>query len=342
MTVSEKKQMVVAVGTILAGMLIIFLIIFGLQFLLGYAQIKNTPPGWQIIRPPGEVYSLYIENNTIWTGGKDGVILIDRISGSVIPLPESPPQFSYVRAIVRDRTGSIWIAHDGGLVRYDGHTWRVIAPGNDVPFTKTLSLIERKDGTLVAGTVLGVYSFDGKQWTNLVPPAGPVPVTADALFEDLDGNLWIGCVSPTHGGLFLLNRTGWYSVTDENPLLHTSARMITQTRDGAVWVASGFANVGGAVVDRQGSWSNLTVNDGLAGQATRVVYEDRAGRMWVGSEYDGIAVRSNGTWHVITTKEGLAGQEVKVMTEDTDGTYWLGTNGGLNRVDPKAVQSLTS
>jgi ligand-binding sensor domain-containing protein len=117
--------------------------------------------------------------------------------------------------------------------------------------------------------------------------------------------------------------------------------MITQARDGAVWVASGFANVGGAVVDRRDSWSNLTVSDGLAGEATRVVYEDRAGRMWVSSEYDGIAVRSNGTWHVITTREGLAGQEVKVMTEDTDGIFWLGTNGGLNRVHPDAIQSLT-
>ena len=338
---SEKKQAALTIGRLLAGMLIIFLIISGLQFLLGYSQVRNTPPGWQIIRPPGEVYTISIENDTVWTGGKDGVILIDRISGSVVPLPGTPPEFSYVRAIIRDRTGSIWIAHDGGLVRYDGHTWQVIAPGDDVPFTKTLSLIERKDGTIVAGTVIGVYSFDGKQWTDLMPQAGPVPVTADALFEDRDGNLWIGCVSPTHGGLFLQNDTGWYSVTNSNPLLHSSARMITQTSDGAVWVASGFANVGGAVVDQQGSWSNLTVSDGLAGEATRFVYEDRAGRLWVSSEYDGIAVRSNGTWHIITTKEGLAGQEVKFMTEDRDGNYWLGTNGGLNRADRNAVNSLT-
>jgi ligand-binding sensor domain-containing protein len=176
MTVSEKRRIVLAIGTILTGMLVIFLIISGLQFLLGYSQVRNAPPGWQIIRPPGEVYSLCIENNTVWTGGKDGVILIDRISGSVVPLPGNPPQFSYVRAIIRDRNGSFWIAHDGGLVRYDGNTWQVIAPGNDVPFTKTLSLIERMDGAIVAGTVLGVYQFDGKQWTDLVPPAGPVPV----------------------------------------------------------------------------------------------------------------------------------------------------------------------
>ena len=68
MTGSEKKQMVLAVGTILAGMLIIFLIIFGLQFLLGFAQAKNAPPGCQIIRPPGEVYTIFIDNTTIWTG----------------------------------------------------------------------------------------------------------------------------------------------------------------------------------------------------------------------------------------------------------------------------------
>jgi len=337
MPAADKKRLVLTLVTMLAGILLIIAIIFGLQFLLGYSQVKNAPAGWQIIRPPGEVYTIFIENNTVWTGGKDGVVLIDRISGGDIPLPGTPPQFSYVRSIIRDRHGTIWIAHDGGLVRYAGGSWTTVAPDDRVPFTRTLSFIERNDGTLVAGTVEGVYSFDGKRWTNLVPTQGPVPVTADALFEDREGNLWVGCVSPTHGGLYLLNSTGWYMVTDSNPLLHMSARSLIQTRDGAVWVAAGFANIGGAVIGRNGSWSNLTVKDGLAGEATRTIYEDRSGRMWVGSEYDGIAVLGNGTWHTLTTKEGLAGQEVKFMTEDPDGTYWLGTNGGLNRVEPAAV-----
>ena len=340
MTRAGYRELLRAIGMLIAGIAIIVGIIFCLQFLIGYAQVKNAPAGWQIIRPPGEVYAILIGNDTVWTGGKDGLILVDRQTGALQAVPGDPPQFSYVRAIVRDRQGSIWVAHDGGLARYARNTWEVIAPADNVPFTKTLSLIERSDGTLVAGSVLGVWSYDGRTWTALVPPAGPVPPTADALFEDRDGNLWVGCVSPTHGGLYLLNSSGWYTMTDSNPLLRLSARMITQTRDGTVWVAAGFANAGGAVVNRQGSWSNLTVADGLAGPATREVYEDRAGRMWVGSEYNGITVRSDGTWHIITTKDGLAGQEVKIMAEDRDGNLWLGTNGGLNRVGAGALEQL--
>jgi ligand-binding sensor domain-containing protein len=337
MTETQGRDVAVRIAKIAAGILIVIGILVSLQLLLGFLQVKNAPEGWHIIRPPGEVYTILIENNTVWTGGKDGVILIDRITGRNIPLPGSPPPVSYVRSIVRDRQGSIWIAHDGGIVRYRNGVWEVIAPQDDVPFTKTLSLIERRDGTIVAGTIGGVYFSDGLGWKSLMSPSSPSIATADALFEDGDGNLWVGSISPTLGGLYRLNGTTWESFTGAEGLLHESSRAMMQDKEGAIWVATGFANTGGAAIYRNGTWSNLTVEDGLAGRATRVVYQDRMGRMWVGSEYDGIAVLDHGSWHVLTTKEGLAGQEVKFMTEDKDNTFWLGTNGGLNRIERNAT-----
>ena len=57
------------------------IIILILQNLLGYVQVQSAPPGWQILRPPHEVSTLIIVNDTVWTGGKEGVILIDRTLG---------------------------------------------------------------------------------------------------------------------------------------------------------------------------------------------------------------------------------------------------------------------
>jgi len=308
-----------------------------LQNLLGFVQVKSAPAGWQIIRPPQEVSTLIIENDAVWTGGKDGVILIGRSTGTRISTPGNPPSFGYVRQIFRDQDGGIWVGHDGGLARFRNGSWQVIAPAPGVPFSKVLSLAQRHDGTIIAGTDTDVLSYREDCWTSLLGQDAPTIASADVLLEDRNGDLWVGCGQPTRGGLYRLNGTTWSAFTISDGLPHQSVRGIAQARDGTLWVATGFSRQGGAALYSGDKWTNLTMQDGLAGESTRSVYEDAAGRMWVGSEYDGIAVGTFGSWEVLTEKDGLAGYEVKIMTQDPDGTYWLGTNSGLNRIDRKTV-----
>jgi hypothetical protein len=151
---NNLRERLGATGQLLAGILVIVLIIIFLQNLLGYVQVRSAPEGWQIIRPPNEVSTLIIVNDTIWTGGKEGVILISRESGTRIGTPGKAPSFGYVRQILRDRDGEIWVGHDGGLARYRNGSWQVMAPAPEVPFSKVLSLAQRSDGTIVAGTDL--------------------------------------------------------------------------------------------------------------------------------------------------------------------------------------------
>src|SRR5512136_986252 len=115
-----------AAGHLIAGILVIVVIVVILQNLLGFVQVQSAPAGWQIIRPPQEVSTLIIENDTVWTGGKDGVIVIGRSTGKPIGTPASAPSFGYVRQIFRDRDGWIWVGHDGGLARYRNGSWQVI------------------------------------------------------------------------------------------------------------------------------------------------------------------------------------------------------------------------
>lgn len=331
--IDARKQRYLKSGLyVLIGILIIIGFIIGLQIVTGYIQVHTTPTGWKIIRPPNEVYTLLIDNDTVWTGGKDGVALIDRISGNQLQLPPNAPPFSYVRAIIKDNHGTIWIGHDGGLVQYLNGSWRIVAPQPDIPFTKTLSILERHDSSIVIGTALDVFEYNGVVWKSLINPGGPSIASADALFEDTNRNLWIGCDDPTHGALYRLRRSVWTIYTVNDNLPHSSVRMIRESTDGTIWVATGFANRGGIGLFKNETWTNITKQDGLAGQSTRSVYQDRDGRMWVGSEYDGIAVLEHGTWKVLTEKNGLAGNEVKIMNQDIENNYWLGTTKGLTRI----------
>lgn len=326
-----------AAGQLLAGILIVIAIIVILQNLLGFVQVQSAPAGWQIIRPPYEVSTLIIVDETVWTGGKDGLVIINRTTGTRETPPGTVPSFGYVRQILLDSDGWIWIGHDGGLARYRNNSWQVIAPGQSVPFVKVLSIIQRRDGTMVIGTDTDVLAYGDGTWRSVLSPGSPAPASADILFEDHSGDLWIGCGLPTRGGLYRLNKTGWASFTISDGLPHNSVRAIMETRDGTLWVATGFSRHGGAARYSGGRWSSLTVQDGLAGESTRSLFEDNSGRMWIGSEYDGIAVGAPGSWRILKEKDGLAGYEVKVLAQDPDGTYWLGTNSGLNRVEMTAV-----
>ncbi len=197
----KYRNLVTNAGHLVAGILIIAVLVIILQAAHGYVQVKSTPPGWEIIRPPAEVSTLLIDNDTLWTGGKEGIILISRMNRSRIPLPEGAPPTSYVRQIFRDHTGTIWIGHDGGLVKYANASWQIIAPGPGVPFTKVLSLAERSDGTMVAGTETDVYMDNGSGWCSLHTLGMPEIASADVLLATRSGDLWVGCGALMRGAL---------------------------------------------------------------------------------------------------------------------------------------------
>lgn len=334
---SEKKApnpYVKPVAELIIGILIVILAITALNYIsLAYKGI-SVPEGWAIIRPPNEVSTLIIENDTIWTGGKDGLVLISRSNKTRVPVPGNAPSFGFVRAIIRDHEGRIWVGHDGGLARYNTDGWQVLSGSENglYPFTEALSLLETHEEEIWAGSRGGIATYRNGSWHAESPKGGFRLATTDVLFEDRDQTIWIGSADPNNGGLYSLVNGTWTYYSVENGLPHQAVRMVSQDRNGTLWVATGFSNQGGLLRIQQGNWTILSKRDGLSADNSRSVYEDRQGRLWAGSEYDGIAIQNGTTWRILTTANGLAGNELKVVKEDVDGAYWLGTSGGLNWV----------
>ncbi len=158
------------------------------------------------------------------------MILIDRLTGARINTPLTMPPFGYVRQIIQDRNGDVWVGHDGGLACFRHGSWQVIAPAPHIPFTRVLSIAERQDGTIVIGTDTDVRAFNGDSWTSLLGNNAPPIASADVMLVDNGGNLWIGCGSPTHGGLYRLNGTSWSSFSLRgwsSPYLSTGNNPVT-------------------------------------------------------------------------------------------------------------------
>ena len=340
MPVNNSRTLIRNVSLVAVGVLVVAVIVFTLQAALGLIQVKSTPPGWEIIRPPGEVYTILVDNDTVWTGGKEGIIRISRIDRFRIPLPPGAPPTSYVRQIFRDSRGTIWIAHDGGLLTFSGETWTVISPAPGVPFHRVMSIVELPDGSMVAGSDTDAFILTGTGWESLTSRGMPQIALAEVLLVTRDGDLWVGCGEPLRGALLRFDGATWFRYTADDGLPHPAVRALMEDSTGAVWAATGYSRNGGAARYHDGAWTSFTVSDGLAGESTRSVYEDKNGRIWIGSEYDGIAAGNNRTWTILSMKDGLAGNEVKTMIQDADGAYWLGTEKGLSWIAPSALTML--
>ncbi len=285
-------------------------------------------PGWTIVRPPSEVCTLALVDGVLWTGGRDGLVLVDRHTLHPAPVPEGAPEFPRVWAILADRRGRVWVGHDGGLELWEEGLWS----HRELPgLRRVLALAEDPEGRILAGGEAGVAVGPEPGWQRLaIPPEATLPAF-DLVFVDRDGTLWLGSSHPTRGGLVAFDGTTWTRCSVGAELPHPSVNAVVRDGRGDLWVGTGFASRGGAARFSGGHWSFLGETDGLAGPKVRSIFPDRGGRLWFGSEYHGMAIlEPDGSWHRIPPGRGLAGREVKVMLEDDTG-YWFGTDSGLSR-----------
>jgi len=307
-------------------------LVAGLWHLTGWmgrgVERRRLAPGWTIVRPPAEVCTMAVVGETLWTGGKDGLVIVHRRSLHRLPPSVGAPTFGRVWAILAGRHDRVWVGHDGGLSLFSRNRWTAVKlPG----LRRVLALARTSNGGIVAGGEAGVAMGGPSGWHRLrIPPEQALP-SYDVVFPDPDGTLWLGSSNPTRGGLLGFDGATWtrYAVGRELP--HGSVNCVLRDHEGALWVGTGFAGRGGAARFAGGRWTFLGERGGLAGPKVRSIFPDREGLLWFGSEYHGLAVlEPGGAWHRIPPGRGLAGREVKVMLEDAGG-YWFGTDQGLSR-----------
>ncbi|MEY4884935.1 MAG: hypothetical protein RL151_244, partial [Bacteroidota bacterium] len=111
-----------------------------------------------------------------------------------------------VRSVIQDHHGFIWMGTYDGLNRYDGREFRIFRNRlNDtasLPHNYIYALHEDKSKNLWVGTGQGVVRFDPVRAAfvplliqpNYAPKPGRVPVSANAIQSDDEGNLFIATI----------------------------------------------------------------------------------------------------------------------------------------------------
>ena len=147
-----------------------------------------------------------------------------------------------VLAIVQDKKGNIWFAsgfaQNDGICCYDGKSITAFKPDGVSSFR---SIMEGKDGILYfLNTFHGVYSYDGKTFTNFTQKIGMTNDSIVSMKQDKAGNFWFGLSSENMkngggGGLWRYDGTALKLFTTKEGLSHNCVFCITEDRDRNIW-----------------------------------------------------------------------------------------------------------
>jgi signal transduction histidine kinase/ligand-binding sensor domain-containing protein len=289
-----------------------------------------------------------------------------------------------IHAVAEDRHGDIWAAtRDAGLVRIKGgKVVRVYGASDGLPSNLMwfISGAELKIACADQNRNLHIFSLD--PWARravLRPPPGLLEQLdisepyrdITALYEDREGNLWIGT---QRRGLYRARKQVITTYSKTEGLVENNVYPIYEDASGAVWIG---AWSGGLSRFKDGLFTNYTKRDGLASEQVTAISEDRAGRLWVAADDDdsrsglrvfeqgrftipdnlatlplegqasvicqdragalwfggerGLMRYQDGALSAWTTKDGLAGHEVRVIIQGAAGDLWIGCYGGLSR-----------
>ena len=297
--------------------------------------VKEGP--WTIIWEPGDVTSMVPVGDTLWVGGKLGVVGINLHSHEIVNFP-SEEKLSYVRHMVLDG-GDLLIGHDNGLTVYDGSKSVTYRAKDGLVDGRVNHILRSGDGSLWVGTGQGAYYRSNGTWSRFTTAEGLLSDQVNVMLEDGEGGLWFGSDVAPLGGISVLRDGAWSYFTTGNGLPHNDVNSLYLDVDGSVWAATGLLDIGGAVhfVNNGGSWvisDVLDVKSGLPEGKVRSIYRDSSGVLWIGSENKGLARLEKGVIQVFTEAQGLSHEEVKVLWTDPDGYLWLGTRNGVTVLSP--------
>ncbi len=235
-----------------------------------------------------------------------------------------------ILALASGQKGDVWIGTDGHL--YKVHAKDIYADGR----------IDSLDHLAVHGTVT-------------------------ALFEDREGNLWIGgpetieryrdggfttylsseglpsnnCgaiyvdpqgrvwFAPWDGGLFQLSQ-GRIKQIEVMGLKDDTVYSIAGGAEDEVWVARKYGGVTRfRLQDDALQASTYTRRSGLAQDAVDSIYRAADGTVWAGTLDEGLSRFDGAKWRTFTSKDGLPSNRISVITGDAAGTIFVGTPDGL-------------
>jgi ligand-binding sensor domain-containing protein/signal transduction histidine kinase len=306
------------------------------------------------------------ENGDIWVGTRDAGLF--RVHGTEADAITNGLPDLKVNSLVAAKNNQLWVATDGGIARWDGTKLTHDGMPRALDGVQALAIALDRDSNLWIGTnSLGLIRLNDHGIALLEDPSHVRSDAVTAIFEDREGDLWIGSANrlerlrdsafvtyslpeglPTDGSKPVYvdseNRM-WFPPVDgglwwlkDGQHGHVSLDRLDKDvvysiagRNGELWLGrrdGGLTHL----QPNNGSFSarTYTHSDGLGQDSVYSVYQDREGAVWAGTLSGGVSKLSDGKFTTYTEAGGLASNTINSILEDSRGAIWFATPFGLS------------
>ena len=310
-------------------------------FSIHWPRTGATWPG-----PPYKTFrvALRVRPQELWLGSQAGIVTSrsDGTYGRITPDPDRRGGLGGfdIRALARDRQGSIWVGTESGLyvTRSPSGPFETFRRDADDPRTLSddrVNGMAERDGTLWVTTNNGLNRIDletGRvQRLPVRAPPEDFPDYTSAFWQILitrDGEVLVG--GKRHGILAL--EDGQLRPVARPPIGHAGIRGLTEDSRGRVW-----ASAEGAVLRRDPGGRFRQIPASPDAGPMNVVYQARSGEIWVGTDR-GLLLHDDRRDRLDYVRVGCEPEQdavniwAMVETPADPGALWLASTGnGLVR-----------
>lgn len=230
----------------------------------------------------------------------------------------------------QDREGTIWLATEQGLGRYN--------PAKDLhEFSRTLGKTSLTRGNSIC------FDKEGSVWLS-TGKNGLIRITKSS-FDNFTTNAELGervnivveegnklYVGLDDGTLQIIENGKMKEVPIKTSLRGHGIRDIYVDPSKTMWIASYSG-----ILKKTGQQERLfTTMDGLPSQDVRVILPDQRGNLWIGTRSGGIGkMKDDKIVEVFDKKHGMSSNHILSLEEDANGNIFVGTHsGGLVKITP--------
>ena len=270
--------------------------------------------GSNILPSPG-VNSIFClsasKDGSLWIGTEGGGML--HLKNNLVKSYGTPEGLTdgFVRSILEDRHGTVWVGTDNGLYQVVGDRVKRVemAPGME-PLAVHAIFEDRQGRIWVGGSRL--LSIENGQQHFYSLPGSYSSNRVKSILQAADGTVWVGTV----GGLERLVGDKFVGLAE----IQSTVRTLKQTSDGTLWIGT-IGN--GLWTYKSGTFSLL--NSLLPSNTVLNILEDDSHQVWIGLQ-DAL-VRLSRTPVRVVPLPGGSDADFETISGNGAGSLWVVASG---------------